>query len=534
MSLRNMPLREVTLADKYDLAEARVFVTGYQALVRMCLMQKERDRRAGLNTAGYVTGYRGSPLGGLDHQFQRAESILKPNDIVFQAGLNEDLAATALWGSQQAELRGEGKYDGVFGMWYGKGPGVDRSGDVFRHANSAGTSKHGGVLALMGDDHTAESSTTAHQSEFNFVDVQIPILNPAGVQEIIDYGIYGWAMSRFTGSWVGLKCMHETVESTAVIEGHPERIEIIRPTDFVMPEGGLNIRLRDTILGMEARLHDYKRDAMLAFVRANKLNRVITSGGRNPKIGVITTGKAYLDVRQALDELGIDEVKANDLGLRIHKIACPYPIARQELVDFARGLELIIVVEEKRSLIEVQVREELYGTANQPACIGKKDEQGNWLFPIKGALDPNEVAICIGDRILKHVGPHEEIAGVSAASRKRSACWPRRRTSQCACRISAPAVRTIPRRWSPRACAPTPVSVVISWFSGWTARRWASPKWAARAPTGSARRRSPNASTCSRTSATAPTTTRATWRSAPRSPRASTSPTRSCSTTPSP
>ena len=405
-----MALKKVTLADKYDLTQDRIFVTGYQALVRMCLVQKERDRRAGLNTAGYITGYRGSPLGGLDYQFQRAESVLKPNDVVFQPGLNEDLAATALWGSQQAELRGEGKFDGVFGIWYGKGPGVDRSGDVFRHANFAGTSKHGGVLALMGDDHTAESSTTAHQSEFNFVDVMIPILNPAGVQEIIDYGLYGWAMSRFCGTWVGLKCMHETIESTAVIEGHPERLDIITPTDFVMPEGGLNIRLRDTILGMEARLHDYKRDAMLAFVRANKLNRVITSGGRTPKIGVITVGKSYLDVRQALDELGLDEVKCNDYGLRIHKIACPWPISRRELQEFAQGLDLIIVVEEKRSLIEVQVREELYGTANQPTCIGKKDEQGNWLFPVKAALDPNDVAICIGERLLKYVR-NDDLAG---------------------------------------------------------------------------------------------------------------------------
>src|SRR5262245_16362035 len=405
-----MALKKVTLADKYDLTQDRIFVTGYQALVRMCLVQKERDRRAGLNTAGYITGYRGSPLGGLDYQFQRAESVLKPNDIVFQPGLNEDLAATALWGSQQAELRGEGKYDGVFGIWYGKGPGVDRSGDVLRHANFAGTSKHGGVLALMGDDHTAESSTTAHQSEFNFVDVMIPILNPAGVQEIIDYGLYGWAMSRFCGTWVGLKCMHETVESTAVIEGHPERLDIITPTDFVMPEGGLNIRLRDTILGMEARLHDYKRDAMLAFVRANKLNRVITSGGRTPRIGVITVGKSYLDVRQALDELGLDEVKCNDHGLRIHKVACPWPLSQRELKEFAEGLELIIVVEEKRSLIEVQVREELYGTANQPTCIGKKDEQGNWLFPVKATLDPNDVAICIGERLMKYVRS-EDLAG---------------------------------------------------------------------------------------------------------------------------
>src|SRR5215469_4180490 len=398
-----MSLKPVRLDDKYDLAQERVFVTGYQALVRLCLMQKERDRRAGLNTAGYVTGYRGSPLGGLDQQFQRAQAPLRAADIVFQAGINEELAATALWGTQQAELRHEGKFDGVFGIWYGKGPGVDRTGDVFRHANFAGSSRHGGVLALMGDDHTAESSTTAHQSEYHFIDVMIPILNPAGVQEIIDYGLYGWAMSRFTGAWVALKCMHETVESSAVVDGRLERVNIVIPDDFAMPEGGLNIRLRDSVLGMEARLHDYKRDAMLAFVRANKLNRYITSGGRRPKIGVITVGKSYLDVRQALDELGIDEPRCNALGLRLYKIGCPWPISQRDLKEFAAGLDLIIVVEEKRSLIEVQVREELYGTANQPACIGKKDEQGNWLLPVKGALDPNEVAICIGERILNYV-----------------------------------------------------------------------------------------------------------------------------------
>ena len=357
-----MALNHVTLDDKYDLEKSRIFVTGFQALVRLCLMQKERDRRAGLNTAGYVSGYRGSPLGGLDQQFQRAQKWLAASDVVFQAGINEELAATAVWGTQQAELRGEGKYDGVFGMWYGKGPGVDRCGDVFRHANFAGTSKHGGVLALMGDDHTAESSTTAHQSEFHFVDLMIPILNPAGIQEIIDYGLYGWAMSRFTGAWTALKCMHETVETTAVVDGSLDRVKIVMPEDFAMPEGGLNIRLGDTILGMEARLTDYKRDAMIAFVRANKLNRIITSGGRNPKIGIITLGKSYLDVRQALDELGIDEVRANDLGLRIYKVACPYPLSQRELAEFAQGLELIIVVEEKRSLVEVQVREELYGT----------------------------------------------------------------------------------------------------------------------------------------------------------------------------
>src|ERR1035438_2684761 len=404
-----MPLRDVKLEDKYDLGHSRVFVTGFQALVRLCLMQKELDRRNGLNTAGFVTGYRGSPLGGLDSQFLRAKSFIETSDVRFQGGINEDLAATAVWGSQQAELRGEGKYDGVFGMWYGKGPGVDRTGDVFRHANLAGSAKHGGVLTLMGDDHTAESSTTAHQSEYHFIDVMIPILNPAGVQEVLDYGLYGWAMSRFTGTWVALKTMHETIESTAAIDGSLERINIVTPTDFQMPEGGLNIRLGDPILAQEARLHDYKRDAMLAFLRANKINHTITSGGREPKIGIITTGKSYLDVRQALDELGIDEVACNQLGIRLYKVGCPWPISRRELAEFAVGLDLIIVVEEKSSLIEVQVREELYGNANQPVCIGKRDEQGNWLFPVKGALDPNEVAICIGERLLRY-GANDELA----------------------------------------------------------------------------------------------------------------------------
>jgi len=406
-----MTLKNVTLDDKYDLAQSRVFVTGYQALIRATLMQQERDRLSGLNTAGYVSGYRGSPLGGLDQQFMRAKAALDKHNVLFQTGLNEDLAATAIWGTQQAELRGEGKYDGVFGMWYGKGPGVDRTGDVFRHANFAGSSKNGGVLALMGDDHTAESSTTAHQSEFHFVDVMIPILNPAGVQEIIDYALYGWAMSRFCGSWAALKCMHETVESTAVVDGALDRVKIVLPgeDEFKMPPGGLNIRLVDGILDMEARLHDYKRDAMLAFVHANKLNRVIISGGRNPKIGIITVGKSYLDVRQAFDELGIDEVKCNDLGIKLYKVACPWPISRRELKEFAEGLDLIIVVEEKRSLIEVQVREELYGTANQPVVIGKRDEQDNWLFPVKGALEPNDIAVAIGERVLRR-GHVEEIA----------------------------------------------------------------------------------------------------------------------------
>ena len=229
----------------------------------------------------------------------------------------------------------------------------------------------------------------------------IPILNPAGVQEVLDYGLYGWAMSRFTGSWVALKTMHETIESTAAIDASFDRINIVTPTDFLMPEGGLNIRLNDPILAQEARLHDFKRDAMLAFLRANKINHTITSGGREPKIGIITTGKSYLDVRQALDELGIDEVACNQLASGSTKWDVPGRSAGASSPNFCRARS-DHRRRGKRSLIEVQVREELYGTANQPVCIGKRDEAGNWLFPVKGALDPNEVANCIGERLLKY------------------------------------------------------------------------------------------------------------------------------------
>jgi indolepyruvate ferredoxin oxidoreductase len=393
---------DVTLADKFNLGTARVHMSGTQAIVRLLLMQKEMDRRAGLNTAGFVTGYRGSPLGGMDAQLHRARELFEKNDISFLPALNEDLAATAIWGAQQSEMRGEGKYDGVFSIWYGKGPGVDRSGDVLRHVNLAGSSRYGGVLALMGDDHTAESSTTAHQSDYHFVDVMMPILAPAGVQEILDYGLYGLALSRYAGVWVGLKCLKDTVESTASVDGSLGRVRVVTPADFAMPPGGLNIRARDTVLAQEERLQESKRDAVLAFIRANGLNKIITSGGRDPKIGVITLGKSYLDVRQAMDDLGIDEVRANDLGLRLYKIASPWPLEPSGLREFARDLDLIIVVEEKRSLVEVQLREELYGAAHQPLCIGKKDEHGEWLFPAKGALDANDVAIAIGRRLLKY------------------------------------------------------------------------------------------------------------------------------------
>jgi indolepyruvate ferredoxin oxidoreductase len=405
-----MALRPVTLDDKYDLEQECVFITGTQAVVRLALMQKERDRRVGLNTGGFVTGYRGSPLGSLDQQFERAHALLQPKDIVFQPGINEDLAATALWGAQQAEMRGEGRFDGVFGIWYGKGPGADRSGDALRHANLAGTSANGGVIALMGDDHTCESSTTAHQSEFAFVDAMIPILSPAGVQEILDYGLHGWALSRYAGTWCGIKCVKDTVESTSIVDGRIDRVKIALPDDFEMPEGGLNIRPGDPPLVQEARLHDHKLDVVRAYLRANRLDRIVLAGGRRPRLGIAAPGKSYLDVLQALDSLGIDEVKAARLGIRLYKVACPWPLEPEGLRCFADRLDMIVVVEEKRSLVETQIKELLYGTTKPPVIVGKKDEDGRSLLPAKGALDPNDIAIAIGERILRFV--HDD--GVAA------------------------------------------------------------------------------------------------------------------------
>ncbi|MCV0393967.1 MAG: indolepyruvate ferredoxin oxidoreductase family protein [Rhizobiaceae bacterium] len=412
-----MTLHDVTLDDKFDLSKERIFLSGSQAIVRMLLMQRERDRRAGLDTAGYVSGYRGSPLGGLDQQFWKAKDALAESGIVFQPGLNEELAATACWGSQQAEVLGEGRHDGVFALWYGKGPGVDRSGDVFRHANLAGSSRHGGVLALMGDDHTAESSTNAHATEFLFVDTMIPIFHPAGVQELIDYGLYGYALSRFAGTWAALKCVKDNIESTASVDVSLDRLNIVLP-EIDLPPGGLNIRHELDQIGQEGRLHEYKRAAAAAFIRANGLNRIVFSGGPDAKLGIVSVGKSYLDVRQALDDLGLDEAEANRLGIRLFKVGCPWPLDLEHIAEFARGLDMVIVVEEKRSLIEAQIRENLYGTEMQPVVVGKKDERGEWLFPAKGALDPNDIAIAIGERVLRIIGHSEQVAHKVATLRQ--------------------------------------------------------------------------------------------------------------------
>jgi indolepyruvate ferredoxin oxidoreductase len=418
-----MSQKPASLDDKYDLTKDRVFISGPQVMVRATLAQKALDREAGLNTAGYVTGYRGSPVGGVDQAFQRAEAQLAPQDIKFHPGLNEDLAATAVWGSQQAEMWGEGAYDGVFSIWYGKGPGVDRSGDVLRHANAAGTSKHGGVLVMAGDDHGAESSTVPHQSEIALLDAMIPILNPAGLQELYDYSIYGWALSRFAGTWVGVKCLHDTVESTGVISAGLHRIRPKVPKDFKMPPGGLNIRPNDDRHDQEKRLHNFKRNAAVAFARANGLNEIVFRGGPHPKIGIASVGKSYLDTRQALEELGIDEAMAAKIGLRLLKIGLIWPLDSAIMHEFADGLELIICVEEKRDLLETHVRELLFNDRKHAIIVGKKDEQNENLFPVYGTLEPNQIAIAIAERILarKHwAGVAEQLETIKGAQSRLS------------------------------------------------------------------------------------------------------------------
>ncbi|MCV2866128.1 indolepyruvate ferredoxin oxidoreductase family protein [Defluviimonas sp. WL0075] len=394
-----MSLLTVDLADKYDLSKKRIFITGTQALIRLCLTQSHRDRKAGLNTAGYVTGYRGSPLGGLDAQFPRAKAQLDKARVIYEPALNEDLAATALWGAQQAEMRGEGAYDGVFGMWYGKGPGVDRSGDALRHANLAGSSRHGGVLVLMGDDHTCESSTTCHQSDYALMDAMIPVLNPASVAEILEYGLHGWALSRFSGLWVGLKCVKDNIESTASIWADPDAVVPVLP-NFDMPAGGLNIRAGDPPQEQEARLHRHKVEAARAYARANGLDNTVWSGGTRPRIGIVSTGKSWMDVLSALQILGIDRARADAMGLALYKVGMSWPLEPEGISAFAAGLDQVIVVEEKRGLIEEQLRAILYGRAEAPRSIlGKRDEDGRVLFQAELALNPLQIAAAVGARL---------------------------------------------------------------------------------------------------------------------------------------
>jgi indolepyruvate ferredoxin oxidoreductase len=404
----------ITLDDKYTLESGRVFLTGMQALVRLMMLQRERDLRSGLNTAGFISGYRGSPLGGFDQTLWRARAHLDRAHVRFQPGLNEDLAATSIWGTQQLNLFPGAKYDGVFSMWYGKGPGVDRCGDVFKHANAAGTSKHGGVLVLAGDDHGAKSSTLPHQSEHIFKACLIPVLNPASVQDYLDLGLHGFAMSRYSGLWVAFKCVTDVVESGASVDVSLDRIQARTPGDFTLPPGGLNIRWPDGILEQEARILDWKVYAALAYVRANNLDKVIFDSPE-ARLGIITTGKSFGDTMQALADLGIDAKVARDIGLRVYKVAMSWPLEPQGARRFAEGLEEILVVEEKRQLIEYQIKEELYNWkegVRAPRVVGKFDDSGEWsrsggqpagtwLLPAHYEHSPAMVAKAIAQRLSK-------------------------------------------------------------------------------------------------------------------------------------
>jgi len=391
-----------TLDHKYTRTDGRIYLSGVQALVRLPLMQRLRDQAAGLDTAGFISGYRGSPLGGFDLELWRARQHLEAAKVKFTPGLNEDLGATMVWGTQQTNLFPGARVQGVYGMWYGKGPGVDRCGDVFKHANAAGTSVHGGVLALAADDHACRSSTLPHGSEDEFVSAMMPVLNPAGVQDILDMGLLGWAMSRYTGRWIGFKTIAETVESSASVQVDPFARRIVLPEDFEMPAGGLNIRWPDPPLDQEMRLHRYAVKAAQAFARANGIDRVVMDSPR-ARLGIVTTGKSYLDVLQALEYLGLDERACADIGIRVYKVGMTWPLEPEGIARFAKGLEDIVVVEEKRAFIERQMKEQFYNWpaswGQRPSIVGKYDEAGQWILPSTNELTPATIAGVIGRRI---------------------------------------------------------------------------------------------------------------------------------------
>ncbi len=393
-------LDSVSLDDKYALDATRAYMTGIEALVRLPMLQHQRDQQRGLNTAAFVSGYRGSPLGGVDQAFWKAGPWLEKHHVHFQPGVNEELAATAVWGSQQTNLFAGARYDGVFGMWYGKGPGVDRSMDVLKHANAFGTSKFGGVLAVAGDDHACKSSTLPHQSEHNFIAASIPVLSPANVQEVLDLGVFGWELSRYSGCWVALKAITENMDSAISASIDPGRIQIKIPEGFALPEGGVHARWPDKPMEQEERLNRYKIYAAREFARVNGLNQIVLDSP-NARFGIITSGKAYLDVMQALDDMGINRAVAAEIGLRVYKVGMPWPLEPQTTHEFADGLEEILVVEEKRSIIEDQLTGQLYNypVVARPRVVGEFDENGRDLLPNLGELTPATVALAIAARI---------------------------------------------------------------------------------------------------------------------------------------
>ena len=397
-------LKDVKLDDKYTVEKGRVFISGTQALVRLLMLQRQRDALNGKNTAGYISGYRGSPLGNVDMEIWRSSKLVKENHITFNPGLNEDLAATAVWGSQQVNVTPGAKYDGVFGMWYGKHPGVDRSGDAFRHGNHFGTDPMGGVLAIAGDDPACKSSSIPGQTELSFMDQQIPVLAPTNVQEFLDYGAYGYDLSRYSGCWVSMKVVTENVESTVSAVIDPERIKTTPPKHHQLPEGGLGPRWPDSALEQEARLRNQKMPAVMAFMKANRLDKVILNVP-NAKIGIVSSGKPFADVMQALEMLGISEEVAATIGLKVYKVGVIWPLEPTGLMEFADGLDEIFVIEEKRGFLEPQIKELLFNQRDKfkAVVVGKTDEKGELLIPETGETSPQLAARAIARRLDMHL-----------------------------------------------------------------------------------------------------------------------------------
>src|SRR2546422_8028176 len=456
--------RDFALDAKYRREEGLIFLSGIQALVRLPLDQHRADRRRGLNTATLISGYRGSPLGGLDLTLERNPDLLREHNVVFISGLNEDLGATAIYGSQLANLFPRPKYDGVVGMWYGKGPGVDRTGDIFKHANFAGVGRYGGVLALGGDDPLSKSSTIPSHSEVAFYDALFPVLFPGTAQEILDLGRLGFELSRYSGLWVGFKIVTNVADEIGTAEVAPDRVVPADPgfeydgrpwqqrqNPLLMPPWGL-----DT----EREIHYRRLEAARAFARVNRLNRV-TLDTPNAWLGIAAPGKTYYDLREALRELDLDDTTLRHYGIRLLKIGMLFPMEATTIRDFARRLRALLVIEEKQAFCELFIRHLLYNEAERPRILGKSDLEGRPLVPADAEL----------------------------------------RSRWRASRTSARAARTTARRSCRRARSRAPGSAATAWRSSWTGGRWGSPTWAARACSGSGWRPSPRPRTSSRTSA---------------------------------
>ncbi len=516
-------LIDVSLDDKYTHDRGRILISGVQALIRLPMLQRGRDAARGYKTAGFISGYRGSPLGGLDSVAFREADRLKAQDIVFLPAVNEDLAASSVWGTQQIDALPGAKVDGVFAMWYGKGPGVERSTDAIHHGNYAGTHEKGGVLLVYGDDHSGKSSTSAHQSEQTLAALSVPSLYPADVEEFLRFGLLGWEMSRFTGLWVGFKCVNETVEQTATVSLDAAGADIVVPerNPEQLPPQGVNINPR--FFGpaeVEQVVQRYRLPLVHDFVRVNRIDRV-AKGVPHPRIGVVAAGKSYKDVGRALELLGLDEARMAALGVGVWKVGCIWPLEPQGITAFARQAEALLFVEDKRPVLEDQARAILYGGAHHPAIWGKTDGQGNRLFPSDVAIAPEETARALY-RLLRDRGladPALEAAYESMAPTpllNRSAAGGDKRLpyfcSGCPHNTST--------RLPDGSLALAGIGCHSMALCNGTDTTCHRRRWAARARTGSAWRRSPRRATSSRTSATAPTSTPACSRSAPRSPPA--------------